>query len=342
VFVTGDVTDNAQRNELSLAVRILGGGHVHPDSGAPGYQGVQAADDPDPFYYRPGVDPPRHPAMLAAAQRPFRSPGLDAPWYGMVGNHDVLLQGELKPDARTDRIATGRRMVTSLDPRARLPRTATTSQAVDALLGAARGGRSIRVVPDPGRRSATNAEMVRALGRGRATRVPGRLDYVVDVGRYLRVVVLDVVSRAGGKAPVTTPGQLAWVRAQARTGRAVVVATHQTPPPAVLAVLDRAPRVIAAIHGDTHRNRLTPRGRYWVIGTSSLADHPMQSRLFRLRRAGDRLVMETWIVDQDGRGLAGTARELAYLDAQGGRPTGKAGARSDRNARLYLPQAATG
>ena len=32
------------------------------------------------------------------------------------------------------------------------------------------------------------------------------------------------------------------------------------------------------------------------------------------------------MLDQDGRGLAGTARELAFLDAQGGRPQGFAGA----------------
>ena len=42
------------------------------------------------------------------------------------------------------------------------------------------------------------------------------------------------------------------------------------------------------------------------------------------------------MVDHDGRGLAGTARELAHLDAQGGRPQGFAGRPEDRNARLYV------
>ena len=43
------------------------------------------------------------------------------------------------------------------------------------------------------------------------------------------------------------------------------------------------------------------------------------------------------MVDQDGAGLAGISRELAFLDAQGGRPQGFAGRPQDRNARLALP-----
>jgi hypothetical protein len=60
--------------------------------------------------------------------------------------------------------------------------------------------------------------------------------------------------------------------------------------------------------------------------------------MFCLREmAGGGLALDTWMVDHDGRGVAGPARELAYLDAQGGRPQNFAGPRADRNARLYLP-----
>ncbi len=332
VFITGDVTDNAQRNELAWATKLLDGGRVTPDSGAPGYRGIQASDDPDPFYYRPGVDPPRYPGLLADAQRPVVSPGLDAPWYGVPGNHDVLLQGELPPDARTDAIAAGDRLVTSLDPRAKLPQRATTAEAVDALLGAAEGGRAITVPADAERRSATSEAMVRTLAH-RPTRTPDRADYVVDLGARVRVVVLDLTSRAGGQAPVTDPAQLAWLRTRLATDRRVVLVTHQRPPDNVLAVLDEHPNVVLALHGDSHRNRITPHGAFWVIGTSSLADFPMQGRVVRIREHA----VETWMVDQDGQGLAGTARNLAFLDAQGGRPLGYAGSRLDRNARLGVP-----
>jgi len=339
VFLTGDTIDNAQRNELGWAVRALDGGRVAPDSGGRGYRGVQAASDPDPFYYRPDVDPPRHPGVLAAAARPFTSPGLNAPWYGVAGNHDVLLQGELAPNARTDAIAAGTRLVTSLDPRARLPTEATTGEAVDALLGAAEGGRSLRVPADPQRSSVPAPALVAALSRGRPTRVPDRVDYTVDVGRGVRAILLDVVNRAGGAEAVTSAAQLAWLREQlaAAGERPVLVVSHQALPEEVLRVLDAAPHVVAALHGHTHRNQLIPRGRYWIVSTSSLTDYPMQSRMLRLRRAGAGYVLETWMVDQDGRGLAGTARELAFLDAQGGRPLGYAGTPADRNARLFVP-----
>jgi len=61
-LVLGDSADNPQRNELRLAGRLLNGGptgRAGLDSGARGYDGVQLASNPDPFIYRPGVDPPR-------------------------------------------------------------------------------------------------------------------------------------------------------------------------------------------------------------------------------------------------------------------------------------------
>ena len=72
--------------------------------------------------------------------------------------------------------------------------------------------------------------------------------------------------------------------------------------------------------------------------TASLADYPQQARVLRVRATpGGGTVLETWMLDTAPGPLADTARELAYLDAQGGRPQGEAGAAEDRNVRLYLP-----
>ncbi len=166
-----------------------------------------------------------------------------------------------------------------------------------------------------------------------------RLDYAADLGEDVRLLVLDTVDRAGGSRADITADQVAWLRDElARAGdRWVVVASHNPLDESALAALDESPRVVAAIAGNSHRNRIESRGSYWLVGTSSLADFPQQARMFRLREAGGGVALETWMVDHDGRGLAGTARELAYLDAQGGRPQGFAGRPEDRNARLFVP-----
>jgi calcineurin-like phosphoesterase family protein len=341
VVVTGDIVDSAQENELDQALAVLDGETVRPDSGGRGYAGVQAAGNPDPFFYRPDHDAPRRPGILDAAQRPFDAGGLRAPWYPAVGNHDVLVQGETPPTPRIEAIATGREMVTGLDPDVTLP----ADRTVDALfeLGDAYG-RTEQVPADPARRHLEPAELVDRLAAeaGVTPAAPDRLDYAFDLGDSVRAIVLDTADRAGGSRGVVHPAQVAWLREQlAQAGdRWIVVFAHNPLESAdggeaALAALDATPRVVAVVAGNRHRNSIRSRG-YWLIGTSSLADFPQQSRMFRLRETADGVALETWMVDHDGRGLAGVARELAYLDAQGGRPQHFAGDAEDRNARLFV------
>jgi 3',5'-cyclic AMP phosphodiesterase CpdA len=352
VFVTGDITDSAQANELDQAIATLRGGRVNPDSGARGYDGVQRASSPDPFFYRPDLDAPRFPGLLARAQRPFTAAGLRAPWYPAVGNHDLLVQGEVPPTPAIERVATGGRLVETLDPSLRPPRDEAGAAAATARLLAEHAARTGRRVPtDPGRRHPGADAVVARLARAAhvTPAQPGRLDYATDVGPSVRAIVLDTVNRAGGSRGLLPPDQLAWLRGElARAGsRWVLVFTHNPLESsdggaAALRALDADPRVVAVVAGNRHRNTIVPRragaGGYWLIGTSSLADYPQQARMFRLRAAAHGgAVLETWMVDQDGRGVAGPARELAYLDAQGGRPAGCGGRPRDRNVRLGIP-----
>jgi hypothetical protein len=91
------------------------------------------------------------------------------------------------------------------------------------------------------------------------------------------------------------------------------------------------------LSGHTHRNSIAPRAGYWLISTASLIDYPQQARALRvLRTAGGGVAIQTWMLDHAFGGDLGTiSRELAYLDAQGGRPKGFAGGRLDRNVTLY-------
>ncbi len=235
VVVTGDIVDSAQAAELDQALAVLDGGEVDPDTGAPGYEGVQAADDPDPLFYRPDLDAPPHPGLLAAAARRFRSPGLGAPWYPALGNHDLLVQGETPPTERIDAFATGTRMIVGLDPEL-IPEEGEidSARAVDELLAAGAPGRSLEVTADPRRRHLRPDEMIaRLTGREqapaalRAAAARTTLDYAFDAGT-VRALVLDTVDRRGGSRGVLSSAQLDWLRAElsAAAGRPLLVFSH--------------------------------------------------------------------------------------------------------------------
>jgi 3',5'-cyclic AMP phosphodiesterase CpdA len=349
VVLSGDLIDSAQRNELEQALAVLDGGRVDPDSGRRGYDGIQAASNPDPLIYRPDLDAPRRPGLLERAQRPFRAPGLRAPWQLALGNHDLLVAGELAPDDDLRAAAVGSSAVVTL-PAGVQPGELDRVATLDAVLEG-RFGRRARVPADRDRALLSDAALLRRVARSgaadatrAAARAGGRLDYTFDAGA-LRVIVVDTVARGGGSAGELLPEQLGRLRAAlaAAGDRWVVVLAHNPLGETrggeeALAALDAHPRVAAVVSGHKHRHAIERRGRYWLVSTASLVDFPQQARVLRLvRLAGGRLALDTFVVDHDGRAGAGVARELAHLDAQGGRPLGWSGSRADRNRRLPLP-----
>ena len=348
VVETGDLIDNAQANELAEAVAILNGRRVDPNSGAPGYKGVQEPTNPDPFYYRPGVDPPRHPGLLARAERPFRSAGLDAPWFPVVGNHDLLVQGNLAPTLLTERIAVGGRKLVSLDRSALelVGRRRLTRATVDAVLGEGLPGRSRSIAPDRARRELTAPEVLATLRRASGHGGDGPLlDYSFALGPHVRGIVLDTIRRDTGASGIVPRSQIAWLRRELRRAgsRWIVVFSH-TPlgscqgGATALDLLERNPRAVLAVAGDTHRNSIERRGRLVLVTTSSLADWPQQARMFRLTASrGGGVVLETWMVGPEPTSLARISHQLAYIDYQGGRPARDAGSPSDRDARIVIP-----
>jgi hypothetical protein len=362
VIQGGDLIDNAQGNELRQALTVLRGGLVRPGSGPNGYFGVQLAANADPFYYRPDLDAPRHPGLLTRTTRPFISLGLGrTPVFPVLGDHDILVQGELAPTAVTRALATGGEALWELPPGLTLPRRAVQSispdgppspQLVNDFLAQALAGPKVKVPADPARRELGAPETLGQLCSGRSDLVARlgasgpSLDYHADIGRNLRLVVLDLARRAGGSGGLVRPGQAAFLARALQTGRWVIAVSHQPLASseggeALLALLDQNPRVIAALSGHIHRNRIEPRptaaGGYWLISTGSLIDYPQQARALQIVSTANRgVAIRTWMLDHAFPGdLGAISRQLAYLDAQGGRPQGFAGGRGDRNAILY-------
>jgi 3',5'-cyclic AMP phosphodiesterase CpdA len=364
VIQGGDLIDNDQRNELAWALAALRGGFVRPDR----YFGVQLASDPDPFYYRPDLDAPQYPALLSRAARAFLSIGVGAPVYPVLGDHDILVAGEIQPTDQTRALAVGDEALWELPPGLTVPPgTSLTAGGspdgpplpglVNQFLARALAGPKVRVPADPRRREMDAAEVVSLLGADtgagevispRHADTSASLDYAVDVGRDLRLIVLDLARRGGGSGGLVRPDQPGWLARQLESaGRRWVIAVSHQPLESsegggqLLALLDEYPRVIAAIAGHTHRNLIEPRitaaGGFWLISTASLIDYPQQARALRVvKTAGGGVAIQTWMLDHAAPGdLGAISRQLAYLDAQGGRPKGFAGGRLDRNVTLY-------
>jgi 3',5'-cyclic AMP phosphodiesterase CpdA len=348
--VTGDLVDNDQQNELDAAITVLRGGRVRPFDAHP----LQGARNPDPFYYRPDVDPPHEPGLLERAARPFVAPGLPGPVAVVPGNHDLLVGGEVLATPALRAVATGGRRLVTPDPAfARtIPREAGAAQAaVNRLLASGTlPGTTAAVRPDPTRRLLDARQVVARLrAADLADDRDGRADGVRDIGSGVRVILLDDVPRGGDDVGAVAPAQQTFLdRALTTAGRRWVVVGFHDPLDrtangrAIRARLARAPRVLATVGGDTHHDRIVPvptaAGGYWSLTTTALADWPQQGRALRVRTTADGgAVLETWKLDTAADPLADRARELAYLDAQGGRPGGNAGSPRDRNVRLFKP-----
>ena len=355
VIQGGDLIDNAQANELAQALALLRGGRVDPDSGGPGYVGVQSAPDPDPLLL-----PPRHrrpaPPRPARAGHCARSPrsGLHAPVAPGARRPRPPRAGRARPvaaDAARSRSASAPSGTCPLNLTRRAAhrhrhrhRHELPGRPVGPG-GDRRADRPAAAGPVGGRRGRPPRARADRRRGDRAAALPAAAP--AGAGAAARLQLRRRRARARDRARPRAPRRRlgrARPRRPARRGspassRAPAIAGCSSSPTSrststeggerLLALLDRHPRVLAALWGHTHRNRIVPRpspaGGYWLIATCSLIDYPQQLRALRLRDAsGGGGVLETWMLDHvpDGGGIGDISRELVLHRRPGRAPPG--------------------
>jgi metallophosphoesterase (TIGR03767 family) len=224
VAMTGDSIDNTQRNELDNFLALFNGGTVQPDSGAPGYEGVQAGDWPDENCWKPdgpsesnvfGRDLgfPQVLGLLERAVESFEATGLRLPWLGCYGNHEEVCQGVGIVTPALAKAMSGSRKPIGLPPVLDLDKAVETFVEQPEVFTT---GAYLEVSPDPARRPISRSEFVEAhykSGRHGFTdqnRSAGTAYYVYDT-RAVRFITLDTVCAAGGADGSIDAPQLHWL-----------------------------------------------------------------------------------------------------------------------------------
>jgi len=293
VVITGDLTDNAQSNELDWLTTLLVGGKLRADSGAKDkWQGV-GGDFYSPFFWNPHGTPkgerddfprdlygfPTIPELLNAVSQPFHSSGLKYPFLAVHGNHDALLQGTVAPNEELRQSVKSEEKIFELPDEEALGALSKVSEQGPAAYPSPIAPKIFKVSSDDSRDfltpSAWNINFYREdEDNGISSEYLGsdikywRKDY-----ESVTILALDTVNPFGGWQGSIDEAQFIWLKEQVEQikDRYIVITSHHpiqdiyngySPSgkrvlgPEIESYLISNPAVIAWICGHTHRHRI--------------------------------------------------------------------------------------
>jgi len=335
VLITGDLTDNAQINELQWCATLLKGGTLNPDSGSPERWEGAGGDNYSPFFWNPHGTPagevddfpralygyPEIPELLDAIRTPLNSPGIRHEVLAVHGNHDELLQGTVVPDQFLRDLAKSDLKIFQL------PDEEAFRAVIDiAEIGPARypepgNPTYFPVTADPNRdfvdSSAWSSHF--SLYSNGGDKKYWRKDY-----EHITLLALNTVNPFGGWQGSLDQVQMNWLTEQLESleNRLVVITSHHplqalfndyTPhaEPRITRgeiekLLVSKKQVIAWICGHTHQHQITYFGidaskGFWQIETASLIDWPQQGRTIEIfANENDEVCIATAPFDHQG------------------------------------------
>ncbi len=293
VLITGDLTDNAQSNELDWLTTLLLGGKLRADSGAKDkWEGV-GGEFYSPFFWNPHGTPkgerndfprdlygfPTIPELLHAIRQPFYSSGLKYPFLAVHGNHDALLQGTVVPNEELRESVTSDEKIFELSDEEALQALSKVSEQGPAAYPSPIAPKVMTVSADESRdflspiewninfyrEDEDNGISSQHLGSDRKY---WRKDY-----ESVTILALDTVNPFGGWQGSIDEEQFNWLKEQVEQikDKYIVITSHHPiqdiyngySPSArrvlgaeIESYLITKPAVIAWICGHTHRHRI--------------------------------------------------------------------------------------
>ncbi len=346
VILTGDLIDNDEYVELRWLIDIMDGKAVNPDTGKD--------DDPVPG---PAND----------FNDPFQAWGLDKniPWYAVIGNHDLGVQGTFfateyyNQYAVGDTVYGGSQDGSKPDATKIRSNTKVPSDPKRHLLGTR--------VKDYQDASPYISEFFKTssspVGHGFRSKDDKVGFYTVDPGKgFIRIIAMDTYDiKNGGADGYMSRDQ--WENLvipaieQARKDKKLVILTShhasyymksnsEVSGEEIVNTLLQYPHVILHLVGHGHLNRIDYHinsegtNGYWEIQTSSLIDFPQQGRIIEIVYNGDGTdsIFTVMLDHNSPEGcMSYRSRELALLEMQIGDATGCGpGKPEDRNTELIF------